>query len=284
MKRRWASMIMMRFLLKCLAVTFVTIFLTGPLLAESEATPIPLDELPFKVGERLTYSLRWGVIRAGIGVLEVHPVTETDGEEVYHFSLSVRTTSLVDRFYKVRDRIDGFVRTDFSGSKLYLVKKDAGKNLRDVEVIYNSEEGFAQYSNFGEEREPVEILPGTLDPLSVLFAVRSIPLKNGENVELPISDGKRVSMGVARVRGTKRITVPDGNYRTILVEPDMRDVGGVFEKSGDSPMEVYFSNDERQLPVRIASEVVVGKFTADLVSVEQVPEKDLKKFEHPRVD
>lgn len=275
---------MFRIVLKFLLISIAGFFLVNSAVAESKGTPVEVEKLPFKVGEKLTYSLRWGVIRAGIAILEVHPITEIDGEEVYHFSLSVRTTSLVDRFYKVRDRIDGFMRTDFQGSVLYLVKKDAGKNLREVEVVYNSEEGFAQYSNFGKETDPVEILPGTLDPLSVLFAIRSIPLQNKKRIELPISDGKRVRMGIGWIRGTKKITVPDGNYRTILVEPDMKDVGGVFDKSGDSPMEVYFSDDERQLPVRIASEVVVGKFTADLVSVEQIPEKDLKKFDYSRVD
>lgn len=234
--------------------------------------PVRADESPsFAVGERLTYSIRWGILKAGTAVLEVHPITEIDGEEVFHFSLSIRTTSLVDHFYKVRDRIDGFARTDLEGSVLYLVKKEAGDHLRDVRVTYDLNEGWAQYSNFGEEEEPVEITPGTLDPLSVLFALREMPLKKGSEVELPISDGKRVTTGIGHVRAKKKITVPAGNYKTILVEPDMKDVGGVFDKSGDSPLQVFFSDDERQLPVRIASEVAVGSFQADLVSIEQVP-------------
>lgn len=225
---------------------------------------------PFAVGERLTYSLRWGIVRAGTAVLEVHPMADFGGEEVYHFSLSIRTSRFVDTFYKVRDRIDGFARRDLDGSVLYLLKKEEGRNLRDVRVIYDNEAGLAQYSNFGDEQDPVEILPATLDPLSVLFAMRASPLKAGTEVQLPISDGRRASLGVGAVRKEERVRVPAGNFRAMLVEPDMQDVGGVFDKSGDSPMQIWFSADERRMPVRISSRVAVGSFHADLVEVEQL--------------
>lgn len=229
----------------------------------------PADGFPFSVGEKLTYSIRWGIIRAGSAVLEVHPMMEIDGEDVHHFSLTVRTTGFVDTFYKVRDRIDGFARSDFQGSLLYLLKKEEGKNLRDVRVVYDRDSGTAQYSNFGDKEDPVEIPPATLDPLSVVFAIRAQELQKGTDIELPISDGKRASMGVGHVRGTKRIRVPAGTFEATLLEPDMRDVGGVFDKSGDDLMKIWVSTDERRMPVRISSRVTVGSFHADLVSIEQ---------------
>ena len=236
------------------------------------------EALPFTAGERLTYQIRWGFIRAGYAVLEVHPMMEIDGEEAFHFSLSVRTTSFVDRFYKVRDRIDGFARADLQGSLLYLLKKEEGKNLRDVRVVFDPEAGEARYANFGEEQDPVEIPPATLDPLSVVFVIRAHPLESGSEIVLPISDGRRAAMGVGQVREQRRIRVPAGTYESILFEPDMRDVGGVFDKSGDSPMQIWFSNDERRLPVRISSRVAVGSFHADLISVEQIAAGELAEL------
>lgn len=231
--------------------------------------------LPFSAGERLTYTIKWGIIRAGTAVLEVHPMMKINGEEVHHFSLSITTTSFVDNFYKVRDRIDGFARADLEGSVLYMVKKDAGKNLRDVTVSYDAAAGLAKYSNFGEAKEPVEIAAGTLDPLSVIFSIRTRALEEASEIRLPISDGRRASTGVARVGKTERVRVPAGKYDAILLEPDMGDVGGVFEKSGDSPMQIWFSTDERRVPVRISSRVAVGSFRADLVSVEQMTPDEL---------
>lgn len=249
----------------------------GRLFADSDLPP-PDGERRFEVGERITYSVHWGMIRAAEAVLEVHPVVEIDGQSAYHFSLTLRTTPLVDKFYKVRDRIDGFVRTDLQGSLLYLVEKDAGKNRRDVRVTYNRPERWAQYSNFGETREPVAIHESTFDPLSVLFILRELTLKKGSEIEISVSDGKWTTMGVARVKGVQRITVPAGNYRTILVEPEMKGVGGVFEKAGDAPVQVYYSNDERRIPVRLATELPVGTFSVHLVSIEQVPVAEQEQF------
>jgi hypothetical protein len=265
-----------RVLVKPLAILLVASLAAGGLSGGEkeqepvEALPVEAAQMPFEVGERLTYSLRWGIIRAGVAVLEVHPMTEFGGEEVYHFSLTIRTTRFVDNFYKVRDRIDGFARPNLDGSVLYLLKKEEGRNLRDVRVVYDQEAGWAQYSNFGQENEPVDILPATLDPLSVMFALRAFPLVENEEIRLPISDGRRTSMGVGRIRERERVRVPAGRFDTVLVEPDMQDVGGVFDKSGDSPMQIWFSNDERRMPVRISSRVAVGSFHADLVAVEQV--------------
>jgi hypothetical protein len=228
-------------------------------------------EEPFSVGERLTYTLKWGIVTAGTAVLQVNPMAEIDGEEVYHFTLTVETTPFVDRFYKVRDRIDGFARADMNGSVLYLLKKEEGKNLRDVRVTYDRAAEMAQYRNFDQERDPVRIFPGTFDPLSVVYAFRTLPLDRNSVMEIPISDGRRAAMGTGRVGKPERVRVPAGNFRTILVEPDMQDVGGVFDKSGDAPLRIWFSEDERRLPVRLSSRVSVGSFRADLVSIEEVP-------------
>src|SRR5699024_8518246 len=109
----------MRFSAKPLMALVAAFVISGQLPVRADAPPATETEpsvSAFTVGERLTYSIRWGILKAGTAVLEVHPVTEIDGEDVFHFSLSIRTTSLIDKFYKVRDQIDGFARTDFQGS------------------------------------------------------------------------------------------------------------------------------------------------------------------------
>ncbi len=227
------------------------------------------EEVPFQVGERLVYDLKWGIVNAGTAVLDVLPVTEIGGEEVYHFALTVRTSPFVDNFYKVRDRMDAFARTDLEGSLLYLVRKEAGKNPRDVTVTFDPAMRVAQYSNFGEAREPVRIFEGTLDPLSTIFSFRKEELVAGERFEVPVTDGKETTMGIAHI-GTKeeRVRVPAGSFSAISVSPDMRGVGGVFAKGGD--LTIWFSADERRLPVRMSGKVSVGSFRAELARVERV--------------
>ena len=45
----------------------------------------------------------------------------------------------------------------------------------------------------------------------------------------------------------------------------MENLGGVFNKSPDGLLKVWYSNDDRRIPVKVSSKVVVGSFTATLV-------------------
>ena len=44
----------------------------------------------------------------------------------------------------------------------------------------------------------------------------------------------------------------------------MENLGGVFNKSPKGMLEVWYSDDDRKVPVRVRSKVIVGSFTATL--------------------
>ncbi len=258
----------MRRLRSIVTVFLVLVFGAGVARAET-------SEFPFEPGEKLTFNLRWGVISAGTAVLEVHPMSEVEGEEVYHFSLTVRTNSVLDRIYRVRDRIDAYVFSDLSGSALYEKKQQEGRHERDIKVTFDREAGTALYSNFGRERDPIPLEPGTFDPLSVFYVFRTLPFGDNGRVQINVTDGKEVQLGEGRLRGRETIRVPAGRFETRLVEPDMREVGGVFEESDDATLRIWVSDDDRRIPVRLSSKVAVGSFHAELIEIkgEKAPER-----------
>ena len=57
-------------------------------------------------------------------------------------------------------------------------------------------------------------------------------------------------------------------YDTYLVIPDLEHVGGVFEKSREAKVRIWVTADERRIPVRFESEVIVGSFIAELIAFE----------------
>ncbi len=265
-KRRFSAAGRLR---RALLPALVAVLCAAALPAQADAGAAEENGHPFPVGERLTYQLRWGIFIAGTAVLEVHPLTEIEGETARHFSLSVRTTRMMDRFYRVRDRIDGYVREDFEGSLLYLVKKE-GNHPRDIRVTYDLENGTAQYVNFDQEPEVIEIPPATLDPLSVLFAFRKMQLEEGEEFELPVADGRRAAYGLGQIGRLERVMVPAGTFNAFVMEPNMREVEGVFDRQRGATIRMWFTDDERRIPVRMQSRVAVGSFRADLASVERI--------------
>lgn len=227
-------------------------------------------EIPFAPGERLTFQVRWAFIRAGEGTLEIHPMTRVNGSRSYHFSFTARTSELADLFYKVRDRIDAYTDEAMTRSLLYTKRRD-GKRNRRVAVDFDWQANKARYTDIGEKRKPIDVLPGSFDPLSVFYAFRLFELHEGLELQLPVTDGKKCVTGKATVIRRETVQVRGTLYDTFLVEPDLEHLGGVFEKKMDSKLKIWVTADGSSTPVRIESEVIVGSFVAELVSREPAP-------------
>lgn len=75
-------------------------------------------------------------------------------------------------------------------------------------------------------------------------------------------------MARAKVVKREEIKVGGVTYDTFLVEPEMENIGGVFEKSRNAKLQIWVTADNRRIPLRIKSKVKVGSFVAELVSYE----------------
>jgi predicted DNA-binding antitoxin AbrB/MazE fold protein len=242
-----------------LVITFVTLLLS----------PSPVNagdkRIPFSPGEKLFFQVRWAFIPAAEGVLEILPMETVEGVKCYHFTMTARTYKFVDVFFKVRDKMEAFADGGMTHSLLFKNVQD-GKKKRNITLSFDWEKLQAHYSNFDERRDPISIPPGTFDPLSVFYAFRLIDLKEGEEIKVPVTDGRKCIVGRAKVIKREKIKVRDTLLDTFLVEPDLGQVGGVFEKSKNAKLQIWVTADGDSIPVRVESEVAVGSFVAELVS------------------
>lgn len=223
-------------------------------------------DLPFAPGEKLTFKLKWMFITAGEAVLEVLPFETINGVKSYHFVLTAKSNSFVDYFYRVRDRIDAHANMEMTHSTLYKKDQHEGKRIRDVVVEFDWKRNKATYSNFKQKRKPIDILSGSFDPLSAFYYVRLMDLSENSIIERPVTDGKKCVIGQATVIRRETIKMASGTYDTYLLEPDLKHVGGVFEKSKDAKIQLWVTADKRRIPVKLKSKVVVGSFVGELVS------------------
>ena len=256
-------------LITLVVVTALTTACPG-VLQSDEIKADSSESMPFAPGERLRFRLRWTVVPAGEAILEVLPFQTIDGQKSYHFRLTARSNLIVDRIYKVRDRIDAFASIDMSRAILYRHKQHEGDNRKNVNVRFDWGKDVALY-NDGQTDSKIPIRPGTFDPLSVFYYSRLIDLDADGLIRCPVSDGKKCVEGQARVVRKETIKVLCGWYDTYLIEPDLKHVGGVFEKSKDAKIRIWVTADERRIPVKIASKVSIGSFVGELVSMENVP-------------
>lgn len=224
------------------------------------------NTLPFSPGEQLVYQIRWETVEAGVASFDVLPVTKIDQQPCRHFSLKVKTSPLVDIFYEVRDKLDSY--TDLAlGRSIRYGKKETGSEQCDILVQFDWEKRIARYSNFNVGKKPITIPPSTFDPLAAFYKLRCMDLGNKKEIKFPITDGKRCFMGRAKVLGQETITCFNTTYNTYVIEPELIHFGGVFEKSDKPTLRLWITTDERRLPVRIQSKVIVGSIIGELVSV-----------------
>lgn len=212
--------------------------------------------LPFSVGEKLTFTIQYGFIKAGTSVMEIPNYAEVRGNFCFKISVKNRTNSFFDNVYKVRDEIMSYI--DYHG--LYSWRYE--KHLREGSYKQDRIESYYQDRNsvFSKKKwMPIE--PFTMDALSALYYLRTLNLEPGKDVYFENhTDGKNYTI---RVIVHKRETLKTrwGKVKTIVVEPVMKDPG-VFKSEGK--ITVWLTDDSLKVPVMMKSKVFVGSFSAIL--------------------
>ncbi|HPL64252.1 MAG TPA: DUF3108 domain-containing protein [Syntrophales bacterium] len=238
-------------------ILFVIILVIGgPVCAEGR------QPVPFREGEKLVYRAKWGSVSAGEAVLEILPCQTIQGKKTFHFAMTVRTNPPINVLYPIRERQDSFMDADLSRT-LHYEKKSTGYRAREAVVRFDWENLAAVSMYSGALQKPVKLLPGTLDPLSVIFSIRAKKLKVGETLEFPITDGKKCAQVKAFVSGKEILSIEGRDYETYVVEPDMATPG--FLKRGRR-LKLWYSADASRIPVKLQSRFPVGSFVFELVS------------------
>ncbi|KPJ79021.1 MAG: hypothetical protein AMJ54_00775 [Deltaproteobacteria bacterium SG8_13] len=255
------------------------------LLMGSWAAVVSADSRPaaFVPGEKLMFDLKWGFIPAGQAVLEVRPMKMVKGVASYHFVMQAKTNAFIDSIYRYRSRVDAFADRQLTHSLQYRKKTELGAKTREDTVHFNWDLNEARFNRTGKypgekpeiqtEQRRIPLMPGAFDPLSVFYYTRQLEVGPGAPVERPVSDGRKCVMATAMILKRENIRINGKVYDTYLVEPDLKHVGGVFEKSKDAKIQLWVTADERRIPVKIKSKVIVGYFTGELVSAELPGEK-----------
>lgn len=232
------------------------------------ATPSRAGLLPFGPGERLTYELYWTFVHAGTAVLEV-VADEFEGTPALRYKATARTTPFIDKFYKVRDRLESWTDTALTRSLHYEKEQHEGDYHKDVRLVFDWSRSIAYRWVRGELRHAQVLELPSFDPLSMLFHFRNQPLSVGYEFQAPVTDGNIAVMGKARVLKRETVKTELGEFDCFKVQPEIRHIGGVFKKSPDASVFIWITADERRIPVKVKSKVVVGHFTMEIAKIER---------------
>jgi len=205
--------------------------------------------------EELVYNVRWAFISVGEAGLGM----ERRDNAVWHVYSTAKSYSFFDNFYKVRDRIEALWDMGSGRSLRFEKQLREGKKTHDELIIISTPTDTAVIS--GEEWD---VSPRALDVLSALHFVRTQPLTVGKDIVLDVYTKKKLWPLKVKVIKKEKIKVGDKKYRTILVEPIMREEG-IFSAKGS--ILVWLTDDKRRIPVRMSSKVLIGSVTVDLIEI-----------------
>jgi hypothetical protein len=225
------------------------------LAAEGIDSLLP-EFIGFGVGERLVYSVQYGIVNAGEAVLEIKNIGVIDAKPVYCIVSDARTNDVFSVFYRVRDRFLSFMDTTDLVSLRYEKHLREGKFKSDRVVVFDQK----QHKAFYEGKE-ITIAPRTQDVLSAMYYSRTLPLEVGHSFALANhTDGRNYPL-VVKVLGAERVTVEAGTFDCLVVEPFLR-YPGIFTQKGR--VKVWVTNDRYKIPVLVKSKVIIGEVSAVL--------------------
>lgn len=215
----------------------------------------PATEI-FRRGETLDYSLTWLKVTGGSARMTIAP----KDDERYRITSVARSSGSLSRFIQVRDEIETIVGQRDFGTQLYVKRLDE-KGDKHEEVTVVSERVAARTKN--GKTKSIRVPDPVLDPISVIYYFRTFDLAPGKSYDLTlVSDGKLYTVN-ARVIRREVVTTPAGRFNTLLVEPTMLNSGVPREER----LFIWYTDDDRHIPVRIRTEVKFGSVVATLQSV-----------------
>ncbi len=208
----------------------------------------------FQPGEKLTFSIQYGVIKAGTAEVEV---STPGGDGSWMLTSRARTNSFFDVFFKVRDRIDSWIDPETFESIRFEKRLREGKYKGDETVRFDRERRVAVYGDSTE----VILPPGTRDVFASFFWLRNRKLPIGEEVSLTYHSSKKNWPTQVKVGPVEKVKVPAGEFLCIRIEPRLQSVG-VFKQTGR--LRIWVTADKRRIPVKLESKVTFGAFQAVL--------------------
>jgi hypothetical protein len=233
------------------------------LRSHADSLPKPLRDLgqkALRVPEKLLFNIIWGGwsfrwVDAGQASLELLP-SEVPG--AWEIRSLARCNGFFQTFYPVRDTV--ISRIDSRG--IYPLKFEKhlheGGYKASISAVYDQ----ARHTVSTQDTVlPIE--PFTHDVLSALYFIRTQHLVVGDTLELAAVSGKKKYSLKVLCHGRETIEVPAGTFKTLVVEPVLKE-DGLFKAKGK--LTIWVTDDEAHMPVKMQSKIPVGSIKAELVS------------------
>jgi hypothetical protein len=226
--------------------------------------PAPRTGFSFPTKQTLTYAVDWRVFPAATAVLHL----EADGTKE-HLTANADTTGAINLIFHLSDKFQStFDREKGCTAEFDKQTVEGRRQINStLKLDYQQGKSVLDEKNMttGQTKHLESGIPGCLtDLLTGVFYASSQPMEVGKSFTMPVVDPLKTVVVTMKVEGREELKTPAGTFKTVRVEPTAE--AGIVKNRGQ--IWIWYSDDERHLPVQMRARSFWGTITFRLASVE----------------
>jgi hypothetical protein len=213
----------------------------------------------FAVGERLVFSVNYGIVTAGEAVMEIPAYDSVAGRRCYRVEFRVNSSASFAWVYTVKDRYLTFIDAETIAPWKFEQHIQEGNYRRDFIADFDQVNHVARTT---EGKYPIP--PYVHDILSAFYYARTIDyggMAAGSQFVLHNFYKDTTHELAVKLLGRQELEVEAGTFRTLVVEPMVKE-GGLFKAEGR--IVIWLTDDERKIPIRVNTKVLIGSIDTEL--------------------
>ncbi len=222
------------------------------------------------IGEKIFLDIHYLGMTVGKIMVTNNGKKMINGKEVWHFHSRFKSAPFYSNIYELDDTVDTYVTSDqFLSIRYSLIQRESKQDVDDLQLHDRDQMKtfwfYKQKKSDGTVRNKQKnaFIPFySIDPFSILFFYQGLPLKNGDNFEIPIINKSKILVLKSEVEGREEIETEKGKKRAIRVHATTQYTGETL-KSGD--LYFWFSDDSRRILLKAQAKIKIGSVTADIV-------------------
>jgi hypothetical protein len=216
--------------------------------------------------ERLYFDIYWLGIYVGNATLEA-----VNNSGTVKISSQVHSAPVISAFYKVEDYAES--RLENGIPSFFKIKQREGRKRSNKETFFDMDNKKLIHINHikGTKDEHSINTKNLWDVMSGFYYLRTQDLNVGETVYINIFDSNKFYQAEVQVLKKERVRLfNDSEIDSIVVKPVLKSEG-LFQNKGD--ISIWLTDDENKIPVRVETEVPIGKVVAEIKAIETEKEK-----------
>ena len=264
-------------------------------LLHAQSTSTTNGVLPFPEGEKLIYEIKisrfpiyatmGNITFEFLGASKDHAIqgssieyTPAENDELIVLRAEAVSRGLLAGLFgfDVRDRYETLVnKKDFSARLSFKEEQEGKKHLAKT-TLFNTRDETVKHNvvDLAKPLDPPRVKELPLKArmqslLSAIYVLRLQALADGDLICYPVSEDEANYEFEIVVRGREAIELDQTKLATIKVEPKLFGRGRFFSREGE--MQMWLTDDERRVPVRLVAKTTAGTITATLTNYNSQP-------------